>query len=45
MKRIFVSSVKIDNVRHLRDIQIELSKEDMEHLIITGKTVVEKQVC
>ena len=37
MKNIFVSSIKINNVRHLSNIQIDLSKQDRKHLIITGK--------
>ena len=37
MKDIFVSSIKINNVRHLSNIQIDLSEKDRKHLIITGK--------
>ena len=37
MKSIFVSNIKIKNVRHLRNITIPLSKDTCKHLIFTGK--------
>ena len=37
MERVFVSSIKIDKVRHLNSITIDLSSQNMKHLIITGK--------
>lgn len=37
MERVFVSKIIIDKVRHLKDFEIELSKQEMKHLIITGK--------
>lgn len=37
MKKIFVSNIKIENVRHLRNIGITLSKKEAKHLIFTGK--------
>ncbi|MDO4486316.1 MAG: AAA family ATPase [Bacillota bacterium] len=37
MKKIFVSNIKIEKVRHLRNIDITLSKEEAKHLIFTGK--------
>ena len=37
MKNIFVSNIIIENVRHLRNIDITLSKEEAKHLIFTGK--------
>ena len=37
MKEIFVSSIKIDKVRHLKNLNIELSDQEMKHLILTGK--------
>lgn len=37
MKKIFVSNIKIDKVRHLQNLKIELSDQEMKHLILTGK--------
>lgn len=37
MEKIFISKLKIDHVRHLRNIAISLSSEKMKHLIFTGK--------
>ena len=37
MKNIFVSKIKIESVRHLKNIDISLSKDEMKHLIFTGK--------
>jgi len=37
MKDIFVSNLKIENVRHLKNIDISLSKDEAKHLIFTGK--------
>ena len=37
MKNIFISNIKIENVRHLKNIIIPLSKEKCKHLIVTGK--------
>ena len=37
MKNIFVSNIKIESVRHLKNIDISLSKDEMKHLIFTGK--------
>lgn len=37
MERIFISELLIENVRHLKNIQIPLSNEEMKHLILTGK--------
>lgn len=37
MERIFIKDVKIENVRHLKDIRIPLSDEEAKHLIFTGK--------
>lgn len=33
----FITKIKINKVRHLKDIEIELSKVERKHLIITGK--------
>lgn len=44
MKKIFVSNIKINKVRHLKDIEIELSQKEIKHLIITEKMEAEKQV-
>ena len=37
MKKIFISNIKIENVRHLKDINISLSMNEAKHLIFTGK--------
>ena len=37
MKKIFASNITIENVRHLKNIDIALSKDDGKHLIFTGK--------
>lgn len=37
MEGLFVSSVKINKVRHLKNIKIELSNQKKKHLILTGK--------
>ena len=37
MEQLFVSNIKINKVRHLNNISIELSKQERKHLIITGK--------
>ena len=37
MDRIFISELKIEHVRHLRDIRIFLSEDKRKHLILTGR--------
>lgn len=37
MEKIFISSLTIENVRHLKNITIPLSNEEPRHLILTGK--------
>lgn len=37
MDRIFISELKINHVRHLKDVRIPLSGDKMKHLILTGK--------
>lgn len=37
MDNVFITDILIENVRHLRNVQIPLSKEKIKHLIITGK--------
>lgn len=37
MENFFISELKIEHVRHLRNIRIPLSDEKMKHLILTGK--------
>lgn len=39
MDRVFITNIHIDNVRHLKDIDIPVSGENgtMKHLILTGK--------
>lgn len=37
MKNIFISSIKINKVRHLNNLQIDIAESDKKHLIITGK--------
>ena len=37
MEQLFVSNIKINKVRHLNNISIDLSKQERKHLIITGK--------
>lgn len=42
MEQIFVSNIKINKVRHLNNISIDLSKQEKKHLVITGKNGSEK---
>lgn len=37
MEKLFISSLTIEDVRHLKNITIPLSNEEMKHLIFTGK--------
>lgn len=37
MKNIFVTGIKIENVRHLKNINISLPEDEVKHLIFTGK--------
>lgn len=37
MEQIFLSNIRINKVRHLNNIAIDLSKQEKKHLIITGK--------
>jgi predicted ATP-binding protein involved in virulence len=37
MEQIFLQNLKINNVRHLHDINIPLSETERKHLILTGK--------
>ena len=37
MKSIFITDIEIENVRHLKNITIRLSKDKFKHLILTGK--------
>ena len=37
MDRVFITNVLIENVRHLKNVEIPLSKEKLKHLIFTGK--------
>lgn len=37
MEQLFITNLTINKVRHLKEISIPLSKEQMKHLILTGK--------
>lgn len=37
MGQIFLTGIQILKVRHLKDIEISLSKVENKHLILTGK--------
>ncbi|MGN1276003.1 MAG: AAA family ATPase, partial [Floccifex sp.] len=37
MENLFITKIKINNVRHLKGFEIELSRQEARHLIITGK--------
>lgn len=37
MKDVFITDIHIREVRHLKDVHIQLSKNEMKHLILTGK--------
>lgn len=37
MEKIFVSNITIDKVRHLKNIEIPLSQQEIKHLLLTGK--------
>lgn len=38
MEQIFISNIKVNKVRHLNNLEINLSKNKRKHLIITGKS-------
>lgn len=37
MEKVFIKSLTIENVRHLKNIEIEISEASPRHLILTGK--------
>ena len=37
MKQLFIENIKIDNVRHLKNITIPVSESECKHIILTGK--------
>ena len=37
MEKLFITSVTIESVRHLKDITIPLSEDGPRHLILTGR--------
>lgn len=37
MEKVFISNLKIEHVRHLKNITISLSNKKIKHLILTGK--------
>ena len=37
MEQFFMTNLAINKVRHLKDISISLSKDQIKHLILTGK--------
>lgn len=37
MNKTFIGNIKIDKLRHLKNVEIEISKDELKHLIITGK--------
>ncbi len=37
MQDLFMTSIKINKVRHLKNLEITLSKDEKKHLILTGK--------
>lgn len=37
MEKVFITDIKVKNVRHLKDIHIPLSDNRIKHLILTGK--------
>lgn len=37
MKQLFIENIKINNVRHLKNINIPVSKDECKHIILTGK--------
>jgi len=37
MEDIFIHQLKINNVRHLKDITIDIDNKERKHLILTGK--------
>lgn len=42
MSEHFITEIKINELRHLKDVNIELNKEELKHLILTGKNGVGK---
>jgi len=40
----FISKIKIENVLHLKNIEIEINESELRHLVITGKNGVGKSV-
>lgn len=45
MEHIFLTEIDILLVRHLKNIKIKLSRDEMKHLILTELMDVEKQHC
>jgi predicted ATP-binding protein involved in virulence len=37
MEQVYITNIEIENVRHLRNIEIPLSYDEKKHLILTGK--------
>ena len=37
MERVYITKLTIDKVRHLKNISIPLSENQIKHLILTGK--------
>ena len=44
MEQLFITNLTIKKVRHLKDISIPLSENQIKHLIFTGKMAAERQV-
>ena len=37
MENLFITNIKVNKVRHLKDFEIDLSEQKAKHLILTGK--------
>lgn len=44
MESVFIKSIRIDKIRHLENIDINICDSERRHVIVTGKMVVERQV-
>lgn len=37
MDKVYIMDLKIEHVRHLRNVSIPIAEKELKHLIITGK--------
>lgn len=45
MQQVYIKNIKINKVRHIENIDIYVSDDEVRHIVFTGKMVVAKRVC